>query len=416
MKTKHLLLSLLAVAALVAACRKNEDPKEEGEVQPVTVSEFLAAPESDTQVYELVGTIGGTINTTYGNFELTDETGTVYVYGVTSTELGYGTKNDHSFSSLGLGEGDKIRIRGYRGSYGDRIEVLYAWFIEKVSGDGGGVSTEPGTVGNPYTVAQALEAVKGLTWTSNDNYESTKEVYMKGKISRIPRGGTFTEGGTYGNASFYISDTGAEDIEFYCFRILYLGNTKFTEGQTDIKAGDVVVVCGKLMNYRGNTPETVAGKAYLYSLNTGSGGGTSGGNVVSFATNSEAQTWATAKDETYGSGYGTTTSGVQIGYYKHTGTSNPVAPNANHIRIYKNNVLIITSADERKIKKIVIGCAPDAGTTCYCHDMTSLGGGPGAVADKAALTVTWTGGARKIILHSQTGQVRMEKLTVEFAI
>ena len=63
MKTKHLLLSLLAVAALVSACRKDKEPGEEGQdqVQAVTVTEFLAAPESDTQVYELVGTIEGNI-------------------------------------------------------------------------------------------------------------------------------------------------------------------------------------------------------------------------------------------------------------------------------------------------------------------------------------------------------------------
>ena len=133
MKTKHLLLSFLAVAALVSACRKDKEPGEEGQdqVQAVTVTEFLAAPESDTQVYELVGTIEGNINTTYGFFDLKDETGSVYVYGLTATPLGYGTKNDHSYSSLGLNPGDRIRIRGYRGSYGDKIEMMYAWFVSR---------------------------------------------------------------------------------------------------------------------------------------------------------------------------------------------------------------------------------------------------------------------------------------------
>ena len=244
------------------------------------MTEFLAAPESDTQVYELVGTIEGNINTTYGFFDLKDETGSVYVYGLTATPLGYNTKkNDHSYSSLGLNPGDRIRIRGYRGSFGDKIQMMYAWFVKKVSGDTpggdtpggdtpggdtpGGDTTTAGTVDNPYTVAQALDAVKGLTWTSNTDYESTDDVYMKGRISRIESKGTFTEGGTYGNASFYISDDGAEKNEFYCFRILYLGNTKFAEGQTDIKVGDDVVICGKLMNYKGNTPETVAGLPLL---------------------------------------------------------------------------------------------------------------------------------------------------------
>ena len=90
---------------------------------------------------------------------------------------------------------------------------------------------------------------------------------MKGKICKIASKGTYTEGGTYGNASFYLSADGTGDGEFYVFRALYLGNVKFEAGKTDIAVGDEVIVCGKLMNYQGNTPETVSGKAYLYSLN-----------------------------------------------------------------------------------------------------------------------------------------------------
>jgi hypothetical protein len=124
--------------------------------------------------------------------------------------------------------------------------------------------TEHGTADHPYTVAEAIEAVKGLTWTSNTEYETTGVVYVKGIISRVADKGTFTEGGTYGNASFYIVDEGGED-ELYCYRILYLGNNKYTGG-ADIKAGDEVIICGDLANYKQTTPETVSGRAYLYSL------------------------------------------------------------------------------------------------------------------------------------------------------
>ena len=122
-----------------------------------------------------------------------------------------------------------------------------------------------GTLDDPYDVAGACAAVKDLTWTSNTVYETTGEVYVKGKISRIANNGTFYQSGTFGNASFYIKDEEG-DAEFFCFRILYLGNRKYESGQ-DIKEGDEVIVCGKLMNYKGKTPETVAGLAYLYSLN-----------------------------------------------------------------------------------------------------------------------------------------------------
>lgn len=76
----------------------------------------------------------------------------------------------------------------------------------------------------------------------------------------------------FGNASFYISDDGKEDNKFYVFRTLYLGNEKWTEGKTNVAVGDEVVVCGSLINYMGNTPETVQGETYLVSLKSNGGG------------------------------------------------------------------------------------------------------------------------------------------------
>ena len=143
---------------------------------------------------------------------------------------------------------------------------------------GGGEPSGDGTEANPFNVAGAINAVKDLTWTSNAEYQTTDEVFVKGKISRIADKGTFTEGGTYGNASFWISDDGSENNEFQCYRILYFSNEKYTNGP-DIKVGDEVIICGKLMNYKGNTPETVSGKAYLFKLNDVTGGsGDSGGD------------------------------------------------------------------------------------------------------------------------------------------
>lgn len=105
---------------------------------PVTVAEFNAAPVNSTTEgvwYELTGTIGGNINATYGNFDLTDATGTVYVYGLTASYLPLtsATKanNDRSYSTLNLQAGDNITIRGVRAQYNDKIEVLGAYFVRK---------------------------------------------------------------------------------------------------------------------------------------------------------------------------------------------------------------------------------------------------------------------------------------------
>ena len=185
--------------------------------------------------------------------------------------------------------GDEVVICGelmnYRGNTPETVAnaaYLYSLNGEGGEGGGGGTSGTPkgtGTLADPYNPLGAANAVKDLTWTSNTDYQKTGDVYVKGIISRIADKGTFTEGGTYGNASFYISEDGAQKDEFYCFRILYLGNVKYTGGE-DIKVGDEVIVCGKLMNYKGNTPETVAGEAYLYSLNSQGGGGGGGTGEV----------------------------------------------------------------------------------------------------------------------------------------
>lgn len=97
---------------------------------PATVAEFINAEESEDVYYELTGTIGGTINTKYGNFDLTDATGSVYVYGLTATYIPGGV-NDQSYASLGLKEGDKITIRGCRSSYNGQAQVKGAYFVKK---------------------------------------------------------------------------------------------------------------------------------------------------------------------------------------------------------------------------------------------------------------------------------------------
>ena len=369
---------------------------------------------------------------TYGNasFYISDdgqEGNELYCYRILYLE------NKKYTSGTDIKVGDEVVICGelmnYRGNTPETVSNgAYLYSLNGSGGGGGGGGDTPsgdpagsGTLSDPYNPAGAANAVKDLTWTSNTEYQKTEKVYVKGKISRILSGGTYTEGGTYGNASYYISADGSENGEFYVFRSLYFNGEKYTSG-TDIKVGDVVVIYGALMNYKGNTPETVSGESWLYSLNgatdgSGSGGGggdTPGGSSVSFATNSGAQTWAADSDGTYGSGYATTTQGLKIAYYKHTSSSNPVEPNANHVRVYKNSALSIGTTDSRKIKKIVIGCAPDAGNTSYCFDMVGLEGGASATADKTAKTVTWTGSAAKVVLHASNGQVRMEKITVEF--
>ena len=235
----------------------------------ITVSAFIEKANS-SQFYRLKGKVSK-FNKNFCSFDLTDDSGTIYVYNVAN-------KDDWSEK---ISNGGTVELAGLYTLYTNKTtgatqhEVVSAQILTFEAGSGSEEMGEPkgtGTLADPYNPAGAAAAVKDLTWTSNDDYQSTDDVYVKGKISRIADKGTFTEGGTYGNASFFISEDGEPSGEFQVYRVLYLGNKKFESGQTDIKVGDEVIIYGKLMNYHGNTPETVSGKAYLYSLNGVTGG------------------------------------------------------------------------------------------------------------------------------------------------
>ena len=172
-------------------------PSELEEVKAVTIAEFLAAPESGIQPYKLNGKVSNLVNTTYGNFDLIDDTGTVYVYGLTATNLGYGATNDKSFSSLNLYEGDIITIIGFRGSYNDKVEVMNAYFVEK-TGQAEQEQPEPGTSVIEFLVSDYAAA---------NNWENSKQYKVMDKS-----GVTLTATGGGNTGKFYSS---GNDWRFY---------------------------------------------------------------------------------------------------------------------------------------------------------------------------------------------------------
>lgn len=123
-----------------------------------------------------------------------------------------------------------------------------------------------GTKDDPYNVAAVIQYCKSL----GSSVESDKDVYIKGIVTQVKE----QYSTDYGNVTVYIADN-VSGTEFYVYRALYFNNKKWTTGDKELKAGDEVVFCGKVMNYSGNTPETVQSKAWLYSLNgeTADGGG-----------------------------------------------------------------------------------------------------------------------------------------------
>ena len=176
--------------------------------------------------------------------------------------------------------GSKVTITGRLFKYvkGDGIVILEVKNPKVTIIEVGGGTVTPdqpvegtpagtGVENDPYNVAGALAYIQTLS--AEDKPEAL--VYTKGVISEV------VKLGTSGSIQFKMHDKNVNNslLVFYCNN---LGNVPFS-ALTDLKAGDEVVVCGKVVNFKGNTPEYAPG-AYLVSLNgktEGEGGGSTPG-------------------------------------------------------------------------------------------------------------------------------------------
>ena len=333
--------------------------------EPVTatVADFIAAAESSTQPYQLTGVIGGSINTTYGNFDLTDETGTVYVYGLTKTNLGYGATNDKSYASIGLNAGDKVTLIGFRGSYNGKVEVLYPYYVSHEASGSGFMS---------------------LNTTSID-------------VSASATSATFT---IYSNVDWTVASDNAD----------YTVSPASGNGESTVtvsfpaNTGD-----DKVVNITVSTEADVLNKSITLVLTHKKQAQESDGSslTLSIADNKD---WKEGKDDTYGAGYAMEKYGYKLAYYQYESTSKAVAPSADHIRVYKSSVLLINPPSGRKIKKVVLTCT----ATDKCADMTVLtDNNSTAAANTSAATISWSGSVDSFVAQASSAQVRIKTIAVE---
>ena len=123
-----------------------------------------------------------------------------------------------------------------------------------------------GIAADPFNCAAAVQYCNSL----ESGVESTQDVYVKGKVQSIEE--QFSA--QHGNCSVTLYDEDS-NVTFKIWRAYYFDNKKWADGGKTINIGDELVFCGKVVNYAGNTPETVQSKAYLYSLNGETSGGSS---------------------------------------------------------------------------------------------------------------------------------------------
>ena len=245
----------------------------------------------DGKVYRVKGTCTAIANTQYGNWYITDETGTVYVYGTLYNGA------TQQFTKLGLEVGDIVTVEGPRKNYNGTIELVDVTVIEIEKSliklekmipnplpQDGGVATalltvKDGefsveipedvdwlTVGEP-TALGGLTCVE-LTATANDggNRKTTvtfkttvgeKEYFVDAVVEQegaipqlsvaeaiqLPADSWFAVAGTVTGIhkkGFIVTDAAGDAIYAYA-------NT--TEAELGTTLGDNVVVTGKLSSY-----------------------------------------------------------------------------------------------------------------------------------------------------------------------
>lgn len=120
----------------------SEAPEPEPEPEPeemgmVTIAKFLEAKDN-FNIYTLCGTVSDIVKdkadstqyNVYGNFNLTDSTGTIYIYGLLTAD-----SVAMKFREMNIHEGDVITLKGSYGEYNGNPQIKNAIFVSKSSGE-----------------------------------------------------------------------------------------------------------------------------------------------------------------------------------------------------------------------------------------------------------------------------------------
>lgn len=197
---------------------------------------------AETEVYvkgKVVSVVQGSFDANYGSLKYyISEDGTptnqFYVYN------GYAGPNRTKFSGEdALKQGDEVVICGKVDSYNGTKEFLVNNYIVSLNGVGGTTTPDTPTTGkgsesDPYTVAEAIAAIKAGAPTS--------EVYVTGIVSDV-----YFYNDQYKSLSYYISDDGkSKDMQVYSGK--GLNGADFTS-KNDLKVGQKVTIKGIIKSF-----------------------------------------------------------------------------------------------------------------------------------------------------------------------
>lgn len=328
---------------------------------------------------------------------------------------GYAGPNRTKFSGAdALKAGDEVVICGNLIVYNGTKEFQTGNYIVSLNGVGGTTTPDTPTTGkgsesNPYTVAEAIAAIKAGAPTS--------EVYVTGIVSDV-----YYYSDQYKSLSYYISDDGkSKDMQVYSGK--GLNGADFTS-KDDLKVGQKVTIKGiiKAFNKNGTDIMEVDKNSTIVKIEGEGTGGevtpekpdtpdtnkgiTVSENIVTLTNSSAtAAEGETVKIDlnTLGFTDGQTkpevnVNGVTIQFDSNGQTTVPTFKTGTKgVRVYANNKVVFTG--EKTIAKIVI--------TCDKYNKTYYTGNESATVEFNGKTVTY------INAFPQSGGTQLRIQTVE---
>ena len=388
------------------------------------VKSLGADVESPEEVYvKGIVTSISEISTQYGNasFVLSDDAdGSNKFYRV----KGFGNQKVSDENIVKIG--DEVIVCGkvvyYRGNTPETVQN--SSYVYSVNGNtGGGQTPTPtptveakgsGTQADPYNVQAVYNIVSALAADT----DTEAEYYVKGTVKSIPSNGISTQ---YNNVSFYLTDDGSN--EFYIFRAKGLNGGDVTENM--LKVGDeVVVFCSKWVNYKGNTPETKQGEAYIVSITAGSGSTdpSAGGGTVT-----DSGYEITLSDFSLGNGVDlttlTATDGTELTFAQEGGSNSPkYYTSGTSARMYALNSLTISGS--KTMTKVILTCAMNGSNAANGNDLMygEADGQKVTVSKDSNTQVSFSGFSSKTLKivndytqDSAGTQLRIQKITIVYA-
>lgn len=193
-----------------------------------------------------------------GSVSLTANCANRVISGLSNVVLRTSTYADFANKPMPTG---RVDITGVATRYNDVWQILMRTENDiKESTTEAAPVAEPrgsGTLEDPFNVAAVTAFTKGM----GADIQSA-EIYAKGIIVSVS---DIDTEGTYGNATYLISDQrDGSTGTFQIYRGYGLNGQKFNaKDATIIKEGDEVVVYGKVVNYKGNTPQFAQGSTIV---------------------------------------------------------------------------------------------------------------------------------------------------------